>query len=303
MTKRSLLTTRRQTFGLAAIAAAYGATARAAGAAVAPAPILTPSAGVCLLLPETTEGPYYFDPKLERADITESHPGIPLTLDLAVVDSACAPVKGARVDVWHCNAAGLYSGYARQGDDGRTSMEGQTFLRGTQFTQADGRAAFTTIYPGWYRGRTTHIHFKVFLDARSVMTGQIFFPDALSEFIYQNHAAYHREAQRDTLNEIDDIAQGATDAAQAAIREEKGRYVASLIIGVDPAADGKSGQTGPGGRPGGPGGPPPGPPPGGMPPGPPPEGVGPPGGPGGPNRPQLDAAQRLRAIFPGESVT
>ncbi|TPE61837.1 intradiol ring-cleavage dioxygenase [Sandaracinobacter neustonicus] len=259
------------------------------------------SSNVCSVMPATTEGPYYLDPKLVRRDISEGRPGIPLRLQLQVVTADCRPLSGARVDIWHCDAQGDYSGFAGQGSDAVSDTAGQTFLRGTQPTDANGIASFETIYPGWYRGRTTHIHYKIFLNDRTVLTSQIFFPDALSEHIFEKAPAYRRSGQRDTLNSIDGIAAEAGEGAYAAIREQKDRYIAALVVGIDPAArwtEGGPGGRGPDGmRPGGPPpgglkGRPPGPPPGmrdGRPDGP------PPGGPGGP----MGQRTETTPIFPG----
>ena len=89
----------------------------------------------------------------------------------------CAPIKDAVVDIWHCDAGGVYSGL-------RGGGEGARFLRGTQVTNAEGIAEFTTIYPGWYRGRTVHIHAKVHLDKQTVLTTQLFFDEAVTEQVY-----------------------------------------------------------------------------------------------------------------------
>ena len=98
------------------------------------------------------EGPFYFDPKLVRSDITEGKQGAPLSLTLQILEANdCAPVPDTRVDVWHTDALGLYSGYEQQQTG---SSEGETFLRGTRLTGGDGEVRFTTIYPGWYPGRT-----------------------------------------------------------------------------------------------------------------------------------------------------
>jgi protocatechuate 3,4-dioxygenase beta subunit len=248
------------------------------------APLLL-DADVCVITPEVTEGPYYFDPQLVRADITEGRPGVPVVFRLQVVDQSCKPLEDARVDIWHCDASGLYSNYAGQGDDHAhpTSTEGETFLRGTQMADPRGIVEFTSIYPGWYRGRTTHVHFKVFLSDSNVLTGQIFFPDALSEYIYGNVAPYSdRGAERDTLNDGDGIAQSASRASFAAVKEEEDNYLVSLIIGVDPEAT----SAGFGFGPGGPGGPPPG---GGM----------PPGGPGDPLEGPMGSGGRRGSVVPG----
>jgi len=262
MTETSKLN-RRDAFRLVAVTASGGLlmsqNAFAQEAGTAPAGLM-PGADVCVITPEVTEGPYYFDPALERADITEGRPGVTTTIRLQVVDAACAPMANARVDIWHCDATGLYSGYAGQGNDGSADTTGETFMRGTLLTDASGIAAFQTVYPGWYRGRTTHVHFKVFLDETNILTGQIFFPDALSEFIYLNIAPYsERGAERDTLNSNDNIAAQATRASFAYVKELADEYLVAMIIGVDPAASsmGTSMPGGGGNRPPA-GGPPPG---------------------------------------------
>ncbi|MCW1934777.1 intradiol ring-cleavage dioxygenase [Pararhodobacter zhoushanensis] len=196
---------------------------------------LIPGSDVCALTPGVTEGPYYLDTGLIRRDITEGRPGVPVHLRLQVVDAACAPIEGARVDLWHCDAQGVYSSFG--GDSGQSSARGETFLRGTQIADAQGIVTFDTIYPGWYRGRTTHMHFKVWLDEHTVLTGQIFVPDALSEYLYLNVPAYQREGARDTVNRTDRIAQQATQASFAAVTEEDSAYLVQMIIGVDPMAN------------------------------------------------------------------
>lgn len=205
---------------------------------------------------------------------------------MQVVDAACKPKPGSRVDIWHCDAAGLYSNYSGQGDDLEhpTTTEGETFLRGTQMADERGIVNFTSIYPGWYRGRTAHVHFKVFLENNNVLTGQIFFPDALSEFIYQNVPPYsERAVQRDTLNDGDFIAKQASRASFASVKEEDETYLVSLIVGVDPAATSGGG--------GGLGGPAPG--------GPPSSGEMPFGGPGDPLEGPVQSGRRAGSLVPG----
>lgn len=249
MTTPSHLNRRALLAGFAAspiVTAGIGAFPAAARAEASAIGVISPN--VCFIAPEVTEGPYYFDPALVRRDITEGKPGTPLEIALQVVDSHCAPIGGARVDIWHCDAEGNYSGYAQNaGGDTR----GETFLRGTLTTGADGVARFTTIYPGWYKGRTTHIHYKVFLDERTVLTSQIFFPDALSQYLYQNVSPYNtRPSARDTVNANDGIAKQAGDGAFAAIREQTDRYTAQLVVGVDATATSQTGlKAGPQGRP------------------------------------------------------
>jgi len=248
------------------------------------------SATVCSLMPETTEGPYYIDPKLVRQDITEGRKGIPLRMQIQVVTADCRPVKDARVDIWQCDAEGNYSGYANMGSKRDNDTTGQTFLRGTQTTDANGIVTFDTIYPGWYSGRTAHVHYKIFLNEKTVLTSQIFFPDALNEYIYLKSPEYKRSAERDTVNSIDGIAAQAGEGSYCAIREQKDRYSAALVVGIDPAAEWKEQNQGMNGAPpGAPGGksgegrPAPGQMPAGAngapPSGPPPEGFGGAGGP------------------------
>jgi protocatechuate 3,4-dioxygenase beta subunit len=190
-------------------------------------------AKVCILTPQATEGPFYFDPKLVRSDITEGKQGAPVVLTLQIVEANdCAPLQDARVDVWHADGQGRYSGYARQ-EPGST--KGETFLRGTQFTGADGEVRFNTIYPGWYPGRTPHIHFKAFVGDRNVITGQLYFPDPITEHVYATNMPYReRKANRDTFNADDFIfvRQGGAETI-VALKEKGGSYLAGLVIGIE----------------------------------------------------------------------
>lgn len=221
---------RRAMTGMAAVAVAAGAQSWGSAARAA-------NAGACALMPQATEGPYYFDPKLERADIRDGSPGMLLTLSLQIVEGgSCAALAGARVDVWHADALGAYSGYARQSDRRDQSTVGQTFLRGSLIADRDGRATFTTVYPGWYPGRTPHIHFKVFLNRRSVLTGQTYFADDVSDDVYANVAPYNRRsAARDTTNATDGVLRSSRDngAAFCSLKTEADHYLASLTVGVD----------------------------------------------------------------------
>lgn len=225
--------TRRQALSLLAVTAAGGVMLpRAAFAQDAP---LITGADVCVITPETTEGPFYFDPALLRTDITEGRPGLPTRVRLQVVDAMCKPLADARVDIWHCDAEGLYSGYTRQ--LGGTDTTGETFMRGTQVSGADGIVEFETIYPGWYPGRTPHIHFKVFLDETTLLTGQLFFPDEVSQQVYTTAAAYSaRGGAQDTTNANDGIARRAGDASVAVVEELPEAYLVQLIIGVAASA-------------------------------------------------------------------
>ncbi|RIX74196.1 intradiol ring-cleavage dioxygenase [Acidovorax cavernicola] len=215
--------------GLLAAIGAAGLSA-SAPAAVAAAPQKLP------LTAQTTEGPYYLDLANFRTDLSEGRDGVPLDVRLRVRDATGRPLRGLRTDLWHCDAQGSYSGFGGQGDDRTRSFEGQTFLRGSQRTDRDGQVAFATLYPGWYAGRTTHIHVKVHHRGRAVLTTQFFLPDALSEFLYTQVSSYQRARLRDTLNSADGIALRAGDTVLGAVREEGRRYVALLTLVVDPAA-------------------------------------------------------------------
>ncbi|GJG94175.1 intradiol ring-cleavage dioxygenase [Cupriavidus pauculus] len=221
------------------LAAALGGAGLLTLSRTAPAAAqVLPTATALPLTAQTTEGPFYFDPGKTRQDITEGQPGVALEVRFTVVDAHGQPLTGKRVDLWHCNAAGVYSGYAGQIDDydQRVSTKGQTFLRGSQQVGADGVATFRTVYPGWYEGRATHLHMKVLDGNRALLTTQCFLPDALSEYLYTRLPAYKRQRVRETLNSNDGIALRAGDTVQGAVREAKGRYIATLMLVVDPAA-------------------------------------------------------------------
>jgi len=236
MSKQAPILTRRHLFGLIAVTATGGAFLSAAQfrqarpAAAASGRLIT-GAGVCAIMPETTEGPFYTDPKLVRTEIAEGKEGMPLRLRLQVVDEACNPLPGARVDVWHCDADGAYSGYSRQ--PGGLDTTGQTFLRGTQMADAEGIATFDTVFPGWYPGRTPHIHFKAFPSQGRVLTGQLFFPDALSREIYETVAPYSARGQDGaTFNDRDRIARRAGPAALAQMARDGEVLDAALVVAV-----------------------------------------------------------------------
>ena len=194
-------------------------------------------ADACILTPQAESGPYYIDPKLVRTDVRDGKAGVPLTLRLRVIEAGpCTALTGARVDIWHCDARGIYSAFPGQGDHHKIDTSSATFLRGTQMTDKSGWAEFTTIYPGWYPGRATHIHFKIFTDEKTVLVGQTFFPEALNEFIYTNVPDYTgRKRERAVLNVNDRVVVDADPGRLAfcAVKEERERYVASLTLGVD----------------------------------------------------------------------
>ena len=163
----------------------------------------------CTVSPELTEGPYYFDVDAIRSDITEDREGTPLRLALRVLEAgSCEPIQNAIVEVWHCDATGLYSGFESAsrggGGFGGGPTDERTYLRGAQATNGDGIVEFKTIYPGWYRGRTVHIHAKVHLDRQTVLTSQLFFDDDFTAKVYEREP-YRSRAGRDTFNDGDGI--------------------------------------------------------------------------------------------------
>jgi protocatechuate 3,4-dioxygenase beta subunit len=180
----------------------------------------------CVLSPEQTEGPYYLPGDKLRRNVTEGKPGVPLTLKLTVLDvSTCKPMKGAAVDIWHCDAGGVYSGTSQQ----RT--EKLTFLRGIQKTDAKGVATFKTIYPGWYQGRTVHIHVRVSLGGNIVHTGQLYFPDALTDIVYKR-SPYSTRPGRNPRNTGDSIYRNGGSRSTLKLRKVGTGYSGSITMGV-----------------------------------------------------------------------
>jgi protocatechuate 3,4-dioxygenase beta subunit len=191
-----------------------GATEDAAAAAVS-----------CILTPELTEGPYYIAGEKLRRNITDGHPGTPLTLRLKVVDATtCRPIKNAAVDIWHADAAGDYSGFG-------AGSASRTFMRGIQKTDANGIATFRTVYPGWYMGRTVHIHVKVHVGGNVVHTGQLFFNDATTDLVFAK-SPYSGRPNRDTRNVNDDIYSSGGSRSVVKIAKSAPGYLGTLTMGV-----------------------------------------------------------------------
>lgn len=159
----------------------------------------------CTLTPEQIEGPFYLDKALIREVISEGKPGMPLQLVLRVIEASasCTPIPKAAVDVWQCDALGIYSGYEGAAIAPRhvEPVDEKTFLRGTQLTDGAGGVRFRTIYPGWYLGRTPHVHLKLRVGTK-VATTQLYFPDEVTNAVYAR-APYNRHPNRDTTNATD----------------------------------------------------------------------------------------------------
>lgn len=191
----------------------------------------------CVLIPEETVGPYPLFNDIasaaiyQREDITEGKTGLPLNLILNIVNvnNSCAPVTTAMVYVWHCDKDGYYSGYNNSGRD----LRGQTFLRGVQSTDTNGQVKFATIFPGWYQGRATHIHFRVYLALDLQATSQLAFPDAPQAAIY-NTPLYSARGQNSTTAARDGIfSDGITyQLPTMTPNATTGGYDAVLTVGI-----------------------------------------------------------------------
>jgi protocatechuate 3,4-dioxygenase beta subunit len=200
----------------------------------------------CVLTPEQEEGPFHIDLAQVRQDIVEDRPGVPLALALTVVDSdTCEPIRDAAVDIWHCDALGVYSGEPSEGS------EGETYLRGIQLTDGNGLAEFATIYPGQYPGRTTHIHLKVHIGGRQTggiysggyvsHTGQLFTSDRNDAEVFAL-APYNRNTAGTISRNADGIFryQGGSSSVLALARVgsdlARDGFTARATLGVDPSA-------------------------------------------------------------------
>ena len=194
----------------------------------------------CVVRPAQTEGPYFVDEKRNRSDIRidpsdkSVKTGVPLRLEFQVsriAGDACAPLSGAMVDVWHCDAAGVYSDVR----DGRFDSRGKKFLRGYQQTNATGNAEFLTIYPGWYEGRAVHIHFKIRDAAQGTraqeFTSQLYFDESVSDRIFQQ-PPYNSKRGRRVMNDSDFLfRRGGKELLVTPVKNSDG-YTTKFDIGL-----------------------------------------------------------------------
>lgn len=196
MSKKTM--TRREAIG--AVGAAGAALALGCGGSPAgpSSPPPTSTNGQCAVTPTETVGPYPSLTDFFRADIREGKSGTLLSLTIKVVNAnaGCAPVSGANVEIWHCDVAGNYSQYG--------SQTAQTFLRGIQTTNSNGEVTFTTIYPGWYQGRATHIHLEVTVAGVSRKVTQIAFPESANNLVHTG-GVYASRGTNPTSNASDGI--------------------------------------------------------------------------------------------------
>lgn len=197
--------------------------------------------GTCVLIPTETIGPFPLSTLLDsssvlRENIYEDKTGVPLTVKLKLVNvnNSCAPASGY-VYIWHCDKDGLYSGYSTGNNPGQA---GKTYCRGVQFTDTNGVASFNTIYPGWYAGRITHIHFQIFLtnyasSAQSTAISQMAFPADVTTAVYNSSLYTKGQNTSVTSFAADNVFSDGTAYQMASITGNvNDGYVAELQVGL-----------------------------------------------------------------------
>lgn len=212
---------------------------RAGGTAGLPAELPPPifrARPQCVASLARTLGPCHISDVPVRTDVTEGVAGLPLCLSLRIVEAeTCKPVEGADVEIWHVNALGVYSGQAaRMCNEGAAAAQAAQFLRGRQISNGDGVVNFLSVYPGWYSGRTVHVHMRILVGARELLVSQLLFDDALSDIIFADHPDYRGRPSRDTTNGGDGVFT-ANEAASCIFDVEKldgGVLQASYTIGI-----------------------------------------------------------------------
>ena len=230
----------------AATSATASSSAGAAGVATATATSIVAASALpaCVVRPAETEGPYFVDEKLLRSDIRSDpsdgsiKPGTTLRIAFAVAKvtgNSCAPFAGLLVDVWHCDALGVYSDV----QDPTAPTIGTKFLRGYQITDANGLATFTTIYPGWYQGRTVHVHFKIRSGAGAAtgleFTSQLYFDDTLTDKVLAGQP-YAQKGPRTVRNAGDGVYSDGGDQLLLDVSgDATAGYTATFPIGLQVA--------------------------------------------------------------------
>jgi len=180
----------------------------------------------CAVTPSETAGPFPSLTDLIRSDIREGKSGTTLSLTITVVSSAnnCSPVENVNVEIWQCDATGNYSQYG--------SQTAQTYLRGIQTTNSNGEVTFTTIYPGWYQGRATHIHAEVTRSGAVVKTTQMAFPESTNATVYRT-GVYASKGTNPTSNTRDGIFADSIDSELATVSGDPGSgYTATFRIAI-----------------------------------------------------------------------
>ena len=190
----------------------------------------SPTTQRCVLTPAQVEGPFYLALKGSRTQMAVDQDGIPLEINLSVVDQTCQPIEGARVEVWHADARGIYSGFSEQVVD----TTSQDFLRGDMISDVRGQVYFRSIYPGWYPGRAVHVHFKVSVHNAVRITSQFYFPDQISRAVYQ-HPIYRPRGAQDTSLDRDQFLQSVDQIQSnliASVTPERSGYLAQMRITI-----------------------------------------------------------------------
>lgn len=191
----------------------------------------------CVVRPSLTEGPLFVEEDLNRVDIRTDprdgavSEGTPLDLTFRVTqltDGACTPLAGVQVDIWHCDADGIYSDTNQLG----MNSVGQKFLRGYQITDENGVASFTTIYPGWYEGRAVHIHFKMRTESGYDFTSQLFFDESLTDEVFAQ-APYNRRGERHLRNEDDGIFGQSGNQMMLAVSQADSGYQSTFDVALE----------------------------------------------------------------------
>ena len=217
---------------------ASGGTAAMTDKNTYPDPFTT-AVSSCVLVASTTEGPCTTATDLDREDISEGWSGLPVRLGLKVVDTSCNPLVGLTVRVWHTNIEGSYSGQTPNNgmclkDQGYSAED---FFRGVQTTDADGEVFFDSCFPGWYSGRAVHIHFQVKSGNTTTRVSQLFFPEDVTEDIFDTHEEYAPYGQPNTVFASDNIIGGIAAADQENLiltvaRMTDGAMLASKVVTV-----------------------------------------------------------------------
>jgi len=192
----------------------------------------------CVVRPALTEGPIFVDNQANRSDVrTDPTNGavsegaaLALTFNISTLgNNTCTPLEGAQVDIWQCDANGIYSdtNYENMG------TVGQKFLRGHQFTDSSGNCDFITVYPGWYESRAVHIHFKVRTTSGHEFTSQLFFDPATTDKVYENNPLYNTRGTRTVLNSDDGIYEESGEQMTLNVQESTDGYAATFMITLD----------------------------------------------------------------------
>jgi len=194
----------------------------------------------CVARPQQMEGPFFVETGLNRSDIRSdpvtgaTSAGVPLQVTFRVARLAtggCTPLPAAHVELWQCDAAGVYSGVR----DEDSKAAGQKFLRGYQVTDGSGAASFTTIYPGWYPGRAVHLHFTIRTarppGRREEFSSQLYFDDALTDKVHAV-ASYARRGPRQVRNAADGLYRQGGSQLLLVVTEKGPGLAAAFDIGL-----------------------------------------------------------------------